>query len=203
MIETFPREWPRVPLREIVAIQAGPSNLTPSLLPPGEHGVPVLSPTEISWFSVASEAARSIDPQAAAGLHRYHVRAGDMVCVRTGDLGRAAPVRTEQDGWILGTSCLRLRLTHPLNPGYVLRYLAHPQTRDWIHTHARYSTIPSLSTQVLGDLPFVIAPDDVQALVSDVLGAIEDKITAHRQVIAESERLHAWLLPHLMSGRQR
>jgi hypothetical protein len=86
VIEDFPEEWPRVPLREIAAIQTGPSNLTPSLLPPGEHGVPVLSPTEISWFSVASEATRAIAPQAAARLHRYQVRAGDVVCVRTGDL---------------------------------------------------------------------------------------------------------------------
>ncbi|WP_433498314.1 hypothetical protein ACQP1K_26020 [Sphaerimonospora sp. CA-214678] len=203
MIETFPEEWPRIPLREIAAIQAGPSNLTPSLLPPGEPGVPVLSPTEISWFSVAQEAARAVATQAATGLHRYRVRAGDLVCVRTGDLGRAAAIGADQDGWILGTSCLRLRLTRPVDPGYVLRYLAHPQTRDWIRIHARYSTIPSLSTKVLGDLPFVVAPGDVQALVSDVLGALEDKMAAHRQVIAECERLHAWLLPYLMSGRQR
>ncbi|MFD9939161.1 N-6 DNA methylase [Nonomuraea sp. NPDC059023] len=197
----FPPEWPRVPLREVVDIQAGPSKLAVSLLPLGERGVPVLSPGEISWFSVAPQAARALTPQSAAELHRYRVRTGDLVCVRTGDLGRAAAVGVEQDGWVLGTSCLRLRLIRPISSGYLLRYLAHPETRSWIRAHAPFSAIPSLSTRVLGDLPFVVAPDDVQSLVSDVLGSIEDKITAHREIIAESERLHAWLLPYLMAGR--
>ncbi|MFI6299766.1 hypothetical protein ACIBEJ_49785 [Nonomuraea sp. NPDC050790] len=201
MTEAFPREWPRVPLREIADIQAGPSKIAASFLPLGERGVPVLSPGEIRWFSVKTQAARAVAPQSAAELHRYRVRTGDLVCVRTGDMGRGAAVRAEQDGWVLGTSCLRLRLSRPINSGYLLRYLAHPETRGWIRAHAPFSAIPSLSTQVLGDLPVVLAPDHVQSMVDDVLGSIEDKIAAHREVVAETERLHAWLLPHLMAGR--
>jgi hypothetical protein len=46
----------------------------------------------------------------------------------------------------------------------------------------------------------VIAPTAVQATVSDVLGALEDRIAAHHELIDECERLHQWLLPELLSG---
>jgi type I restriction enzyme S subunit len=197
----FPADWSRGSLRDVATIQAGPSNITKDLLPPGEAGRPVLSPSEIRWFGIATEPARSVSRASADRLERFAIRAGDLVCVRTGDLGRAALVGPAHEGWILGTSCLRLTLAKPVNPGYVLRYLAHPEVRAWIKENARYSTIPSLSTQVLGDLPFVVAPPEFQTAISDVLGALEEKIAAHRALVAECERLHKWLLPKLMSGQ--
>ncbi|GGL14524.1 hypothetical protein Sme01_18300 [Sphaerisporangium melleum] len=200
VIGPVPDSWRQLPFGEVANIQAGPANIKSDLLPLGEAGVPVLTPSEISWFRVTREAARSVSPQAAKRLQRYRVRAGDLVCVRTGDLGRAALVGPENDGWVLGTSCLRLRLVNSVNSGYVLQYLRHPQVRAWIKGNAKFSTIPSLSTQVLGDLPFVAAPLSVQSAVSDILGALEEKIAAHSQLIRECERLHEWLLPRLVSG---
>src|SRR4051812_47183787 len=106
MNEAFPDDWPRVPFREVVDIQAGPSNLKPDLLPIGHEGVPMLSPSEIGWFTLARKAGRSVSTEAADRLQRHRLQAGDVVCVRTGDLGRAALVGPEQAGWVLGTSCL-------------------------------------------------------------------------------------------------
>ena len=114
--------------------------------------------------------------------------------------GRAALAGAEQDGWVLGTSCLRLRLTSPVDAGWVLRYLGRPKVRAWIKGSAKFSTTPSLSTEVLGNLPLILAPAKVQAAVSDVLGALETRIAAHRELLGECERLHDWLLPQLMSG---
>ncbi len=201
VIGPIPDDWHQVPFREVVEIQAGASNIKRDLLPVGEPGVPVLTPSEIGRFSVARQAARTVPPEAAERLRRYRVRVGDIVCVRTGDLGRAAHVGAEQDGWVVGTSCLRLRLTGSVNAGWVLRYLGHPKVRAWIKDNAKFSTIPSLSVQVLGDLPFILAPAGVQAAVSDVLGALESEIAAHRAFIQECELLHDWLLPRLVSGK--
>jgi type I restriction enzyme M protein len=120
--------------------------------------------------------------------------------VRTGDLGRAALVGAEQDGWVLGTSCLSLRPSRQIDRDWVLCYLAHPKVRAWIKGNAKFSTIPSLSAQVLGELPFIVAPAGVQTAVSDVLGALVAKIAAHRELSRECERLHDWLLPRLVSG---
>jgi len=200
LTDAFPTEWQRRPLKELSRIQAGPSNITGDLMPPGESGAPVLSPAEISWYDIAPIAARSVSPEAGERLRRYKIMPGDLVCVRTGDLGRAALVNQAQEGWILGTSCLRITLTGPISAGYLLRYLAHPDVRCWIKEHARYSAIPSLSTKVLGDLPVAVAPPDRQDSICDVLGALETRIAAHRALVEECERLHGWLLPRLMSG---
>jgi type I restriction enzyme S subunit len=202
VIGPIPADWQEVPLGDVAEIQAGPSNMKRDLLPPGEHGVPVLTPSEIGWFSLADGAARLVSSEAADRLARYRLRTGDIVCVRTGELGRAAPVGPGHADWVLGTSCLRLRLlpASGVDPGWVLRYLGHPKVRAWIKSHARYSTIPSLSARVLGDLPLAVAPAEVQVAVSGALGALEARIAAHRELIQECERLHYWLLPRLVSG---
>ncbi|GII80672.1 hypothetical protein Sru01_56540 [Sphaerisporangium rufum] len=200
VIGPVPDGWRQLRLGDVADIQPGPANVKSELLPVGDKGVPVVTPSEVNWFSLDRRAARSVSAGTAGRLTRYRIRAGDLICVRTGDLGRAALAGPENEGWILGTSCMRLRLADSVNAGYALRYLHHPKVRDWIRVNARYSAIPSVSAQVLRDLPFVMAPPGVQSSVADILGALERRIAAHRDLIRSSERLHEWLLPRLVSG---
>lgn len=76
-------------------------------------------------------------------MDRYRLRVGDLVWVRTGDLGKQALVGPENNGWITGTSCFRLRPQPTLDPRYLLLYLGHPAVRDWIARGASTATVPT------------------------------------------------------------
>jgi hypothetical protein len=45
----------------------------------------------------------------AERLNRYRVRVGDIVYSRRGDVERRALIRQQEDGWLCGTGCLRVR----------------------------------------------------------------------------------------------
>jgi type I restriction enzyme S subunit len=114
LIGPVPDDWTERRLEEICEILPGPS--------PGgidlkdresveDPIVPVVTPKDMrhnriddDWtVGIAEEAARRLPP-------RYRLVLDDIVCSRTGQLGRQALVGENQRGWILGPACLLVRV---------------------------------------------------------------------------------------------
>ncbi len=121
----------------------------------------------------------------AERLSRYRVRAGDIVYSRRGDVERRALIRAEQDGWLCGTGCLRVRFGNDaVDPRFVSYYLGDKRVRRWIVDNAVGATMPNLNTSILERLPFVQPPLEEQRRIAAVLGALDDKIELNRRMAA-------------------
>ncbi|MGH8351467.1 MAG: hypothetical protein ACRES5_33695, partial [Pseudomonas sp.] len=59
----------------------------------------------------------------ARGLSRYALLPDDIVCARSGPLGRQGLVDAHQRGWLLGSGCYRLRVSSMISAGYLVYYL--------------------------------------------------------------------------------
>jgi restriction endonuclease S subunit len=114
---------------------------------------------------------------------RYLVRTGDIVYSRRGDVERRALIRAEEDGWLCGTGCLRVRFGNgEIDPLYASYYLDHPKVREWIVRHAIGATMPNLNTSILSALPFVVPPPSEQKAIAHILGTLDDKIELNQQM---------------------
>ena len=193
--------WNEVPLGDVCDVVAGPSN---SMIRPVEtEGVPinVVAPKHLQHGSLTGSTAIFVAPDAAKRLERYRLATGDLILVRTGDLGKQAIAHAEHDGWVVGTACFRLRPEPGLDPRYLLHYLGHSAVRGWIARHASTATVPTLTLSTLRTLPVLIPPAETQTTIGDVLSALDHKAALHREIVEVTEELRDTLLPLLLTNR--
>lgn len=200
LIGEVPTDWREVPLSDVADLQAGPSG---AVLRAGEQptdGIRLVLPRHLQDGRIDDERPSFVGAGRARGLTRYALRAGDILCVRAGELGKHALVGPDHEGWIYATSLLRLRTTDAVRPGFLAYYLALPRVRDWIVRHGTGTVIPSISVRLLNELPVVLPPLAFQESIGEVLAAVDDQVDVHRQISATARRLRDALAPLLISG---
>jgi len=183
-----PDGWKVTTLGEIVKqggghIQTGPfgSQLHASDYVP--VGVPSIMPVNIGDNRIIEKGIARITETDAERLSRHRVQADDIVYSRRGDVERRALIHPEQEGWLCGTGCLKVRLGNGgIDPGFVSYYLGHPEVRAWILRHAVGATMPNLNTSIMKAIPLLVPPLEEQQAVACILGTLDDKIDLNRRM---------------------
>ena len=166
-----------------------------------DGSVPVLKPKNLALGRLTGP-TDMLTTVEAQRLTRYQVRSGDLLCTRTGTVGRVGLASQEQDGWIFGTGLIRIRakpqsLMDPLFLGF---YFTHPAVVDWIKRNSRGTSIPNISTQVLGTLPVRLPPLSEQQAIGEAINKLNESIEAHQRVSETIVELRNALLPLLVAG---
>lgn len=200
LIGTVPDSWAHARLGDVCDILAGPSGARLALEPRTSSNIPVVAPRDLRNNKIAEDGSTAVAPRFADELSRYRLSSGDVVCSRTGDLGRQALAGQEQEGWLVGTGCLRLRVRGPISAAYLTYYLGHPAVRDWVNRNATGTAILSLNTKTLGLMPIVLPPLAVQSVAAEVLCALDEKIAVYDEISRTTAALRDSLLPLLLAG---
>ncbi|MER7010434.1 N-6 DNA methylase [Saccharopolyspora sp. NPDC000359] len=180
---------PTVPLGEVCDVTAGPSGMLREI-PADEHGVPVLTPLSLRRNRLAHGQAKGVAPTARERLARYLLKTDDVLCSRTGTVGRVALVTADHEGSLFGPGFLRLRPLGPeLSSHYLLHYLASEQAQDWVEQHSTSSTIPSLSAKAMRQLPIPLPPPDRQAAIVEIMASLDEQLALRDEVADATERL--------------
>ena len=157
-------------------------------------------PKAIKDGRIVVDGVAMLSPDIAELLPNYRLRVGDIVGVRTGSLGRHALVRAEQSDWLFGTGCFRLRPSEAVTSEYLVQYMNSALVRDLIERNAHQGTIPSLNVKTINSLPVLVPPIEVQLEISDVLGALDEKIAVHSEICRSVTELRDLLSPLLLTG---
>lgn len=188
LFETVPDDWEVTTLGEVCArsggsVQTGPfgSQLHASDYVPS--GIPSIMPENLNEDRISAEGISYITPRDAERLRRYRVRTGDIVYSRRGDVTKRARVNEQNNGWLCGTGCLRVRFgSSEVAPRFAFYYMGHPIVKEWISRHAIGATLPNLNTSILSALPFLVPPPNEQTAIAKILGALDDKIELNRRM---------------------
>jgi type I restriction enzyme S subunit len=148
------------------------------------EGIPSVMPQNIGDNRIVEEGIARISAADIARLSRYLLRAGDIVYSRRGDVERRALVRPENEGWLCGTGCLRVRIG--LNDRYDSRFISYAlgtaASRQWIKRHAVGATMLNLNTAILSAVPLSVPSFVEQRAIAEMLGALDDKIATNDRV---------------------
>lgn len=140
-------------------------------------------PQNIGNNTISTEGIARIRLEDAERLSKYRLKTGDIIYSRRGDVEKRSLVRPENDGWLCGTGCLRIRFgTGHVVPEFAGYYLAHPAAKAWVVQHAVGATMPNLNTKILASLPFVLPPLCEQKTIAFVLSNLDDKIELNRRM---------------------
>lgn len=200
LIGAVPDGWGCAKLADVCSIVAGPSGTRLRLERRTHANIPVITPQNLQNNRITEDGDSAVSVEQAASLSRYQVRSMDIVVARTGVLGRQALASEEQDGWLIGTGCLRLRPEQPLDARYLNYYLCHPSVHDWIISNGVASAISTLTTKTLGALPVVIPPTETQTAIAATLGALDEKVAIHEQIVQTTVALRDAVTPLLFAS---
>lgn len=145
-----------------------------------DDGVPVINPSHLVDGRLTPDSRVTITEARATALARHRMRADDVIFGRRGELGRAGMALANNEGWVVGTGCLRLRFLSPMfDPGFFLEVLSSPGVRAWFDVNSRGATMSNLNEELLGALPVPAIPLAEQRRVGSAIHAVRVR---HREI---------------------
>jgi type I restriction enzyme S subunit len=180
--------WPEVTLRDLIdngdaELQTGPFGTMLHAKAYTKDGIPVVAVKNIGDNRLLDDDIPRVDHETARRLERYVLLAGDIIFGRKGAVDRRALVKPEEEGWLQGSDCIRLRLNQRnIHPRFISFVLGSSGHRAWIVQQAHGATMPSLNQEILSRLTLPLPTFDEQKAIAGVLGGLDDKIELNRKM---------------------
>lgn len=166
------------------SIQTGPFGSQLHMSDYSATGTPVVMPTNIREFRISEDGIARVSADHVQRLSRHHLRVGDIVYSRRGDVEKCALITDHEAGWLCGTGCILVRVGGPnVDTTYLSYALSLPETRAWVSQRAVGATMPNLNTSILREVPVTLPPLPEQRAIAATLAALDDKIESNRRAI--------------------
>lgn len=191
VLPPMPSHWLSMPLRRLPCeVQTGPFGSVLHAEDYVQGAWPVINPANIVNGSLVPDERMTVDDITRSRLSRYVLRPGDVVFGRRGEMGRAALVRLEHDGWLCGTGTLRVRFSQPVFEPRYLQYYLDSATRQYFEARAVGSTMGNLNSALLLSMPVLTPPLKEQVQIADFCdSALDRQHQIHSAIAAQVIRL--------------
>lgn len=188
--------WPRTAVGDLVrkgeaALQTGPFGTQLSASEYVSEGIPVINVRNVGFGDVRDDDLEYVSEAKADQLHHHILRKGDIVFGRKGAVERHALIGDEQDGWVQGSDCLRLRLRSlRFSERFVSFYLRTQAHQDWMQALCAFgATMSSLNQDIVSRIQLPCPPRPVQNHIAAILAAYDDLIANNQRRIALLESM--------------
>jgi len=181
-------EWRDTTLGQLVEdglakLQTGPFGTMLHASAYRDTGTPVVAVKHIGDNQLLHEDLPRIDDETVARLGKYKLQKQDILFARKGSVSRRALVKAQEEGWVQGSDCIRLRLdTDKINAVFVSYVFGTRAHRTWIEQHAHGATMPSLNQEILELIPLSLPSKPHQDKIAHILGTLDDKIELNRRM---------------------
>lgn len=155
-----PFKWDKVPLSELADIKIGPFG---SLLHKDdyiENGHPLVNPSHIKDGKIVTDNKLTISDEKFGEMAAYHLKIGDVVMGRRGEMGRCAVVN--EDGLLCGTGSLLIRSKGEVTADYIQKIISFPSFKKIIEDIAVGQTMPNLNVPLVSNFKIIKPPIGVQ-----------------------------------------
>lgn len=180
-------------LKEVgqVDIQTGPFGTQFKAHEYVEEGIPMINVKNIGMGKIRPDKIEFISDRTAKRLKNHLLRKDDIVFGRKGAVERHVFIRKEQEGWIQGSDCIRVRFdSKNILPEYVSYYLCTQYHQIWINNLASSgATMSSLNQEIIGRIKFNLPDFSIQSKIVSVLSNYDKLIENNNRRIALLEEM--------------
>jgi type I restriction enzyme S subunit len=178
----------------LAEIQTGPFGTQLRASDYVSDGTPVINVRNIGLGDLRPDKVEFVGEETKERLSAHLLAQGDIVFGRKGAVDRHLFVQAEQDKWMQGSDCIRLRfLTDQIRTRFVSYAFLRKEHQQWMLAQSgNKATMASLNQDIIRRIPLVIPPPDIQERVVGILSAYDDLIENNRRRMAlleESARL--------------
>lgn len=185
-----PYGYEKVALSKLAEIKIGPFG---SLLHKEDYiegGHALLNPSHIVDGKVAPDNKLTISEEKYQELFAYHLKSGDVVMGRRGEMGRCAVVPC--DGYLCGTGSLLIRTKGEVTADYIHKIISFPSFKKMIEDMAVGQTMPNLNVPIVSNFQIIKPPMEIQDSYYTFIGKI-DKSKLLKQSTPHKARRYAYV----------
>ena len=169
-------------------------------------GIPVINPANLQRGRLVADSDCSVDDVTAARLADHRLLTGDILFARRGEIGRCGIVTSQQQGWLCGTGCLRMRtLLDIAAPRFLFHVFSTSGISEWLQLRSVGSTMQNLNTSIVGGIPVAVPKSTEQRAIADFLDretANLDSLMARvHEAIERLKELRTTLISAAVTGK--
>ncbi|MBN2802295.1 MAG: restriction endonuclease subunit S [Deltaproteobacteria bacterium] len=121
-----------------------------------QNGIPIINPMHFSNMEIIADKNFSIGKQKYNELQKYKLKTGDVLLARRGEMGRAAIVTKNENGYLCGTGSLFIRPQKKINSNFLFIILRSIQTSEFLEQNAAGTTMKNLNKRIVSMIPFCL-----------------------------------------------
>ena len=184
---TNPHEFEKVALSDIAEIKIGPFG---SLLHKEDYiqgGHALVNPSHIIDGKVYADDKLTVSDDKFAELSAYHLKIGDVVMGRRGEMGRCAVVL--DDGLLCGTGSLLIRTKGEVTADYIQKTISFPSFKKTIEDMAVGQTMPNLNVPIVSSFQINKPPLEVQRAYYEFVEQVDKSKVVVQKALDEAQLL--------------
>lgn len=182
-----PYEYEKVVLSELAEIKIGPFG---SLLHKEDYiegGHALINPSHIIDGKVASDNKLTISEEKYQELSAYHLKNGDVVMGRRGEMGRCAVVPC--DGYLCGTGSLLIRTKGEVTADYIQKIISFPSFKKMMEDMAVGQTMLNLNVPIVSNFQIIKPPMEIQDRYYKFVHQVDKTKNAVQKALEETQML--------------
>ena len=182
-----PKGWEKKALSDEAEIKIGPFG---SLLHKEDYiagGHALVNPSHIVDGKILPDDKLTVSDEKYDELSAYHLRIGDVVMGRRGEMGRCAVV--EQVGLLCGTGSLLIRTNGDLSADYIQKIISFPSFKRIIEDMAVGQTMSNLNVPIVSSFQIIKPPKSVQDQYYAFVAQVDKSKAAVRKSLDENQKL--------------
>lgn len=147
-------------------------------------GTPVLNVKNLGFSTINTEKLDMVGDATVERLKAHLLKAGDIVFGRKGAVERHAFISVNEEGWMQGSDCIRLRVkTDMINPRFLSYYFLTKEHRAFMVSMCSHgTTMASLNQKILEQICFPMPRRNVQDKIVHILERIDRKIVVNNRI---------------------
>jgi type I restriction enzyme, S subunit len=163
-------------------------------------GIPLINPTHIKKLKIHPDFDFTVSLEKFNELKNYHLKVGDVILGRRGEMGRCALVTEKEDGWLCGTGSLFLTPSRKISSVYLTYLLSREGIKKRLEKDAKGITMLNLNRTILQNFKIPVPPLEVQKNFEVFTIKLENQISLVNKSIKISESLYQSLLQKAFKG---
>lgn len=165
-----------------------------------ENGIPLINPRHINDGRIEIDLKQTIAKEKYEPLSNYHLKKGDVIMGRRGEMGRCALITSKEDGWLCGTGSLFIRPNENLNSYYLIFVLRSSSFVRKLENDALGVTMMNLNMTTVNNLIIPFPPLPLQQKFASIVKEIESMKEQQKHSKEQIDELFNVLMQKAFSG---
>ena len=167
-----------------IAIKTGPFGTQLKAAEYVNHGIPVLNVRNLGFAVVNTDKMEMVSVETLERLSAHKLVEGDIVFGRKGAVERHAFISNDEDGWMQGSDCIRLRvLTDAINPRFLSYYFLTRRYKAFMISMCSHgTTMPSLNQKIIEEIEVPLLERSIQDRIVKILSVFDRRITINQKI---------------------
>lgn len=170
--------------RSEIEIKTGPFGTQLKAAEYQSSGTPVLNVKNLGFSTINTEKLDKVGDLTIERLKAHLLKVGDIVFGRKGAVERHAFISVNEEGWMQGSDCIRLRVkTDKINPRFLSYYFLTKEHKAFMVSMCSHgTTMASLNQKILEQICFPMPQKNIQDKIVEILERIDRKIALNNRI---------------------